>query len=47
MTAFRLGFYPVRKLAQREKVRKSVGSAVSTKRKWSRDAFTHIKVKNR
>ena len=35
MTAFRLAFYPVRKLAQREKVRKLVGSAVSTwRRQW-------------
>ena len=47
MTAIMLDFYPIRKLVQREKVRKLVGSAVSTKCKWSRDAFTYIKVKNR
>ena len=44
MTAFRLGFYPVRKLAQREKVRKLVGSAVSPEHKWSSDAFIYVKV---
>lgn len=44
MTAFRLGFYPIRKLAQREKVRKLVGSAVSTEHKWSSDAFIYVTV---
>lgn len=42
--SIQVGFLAVRKLAQREKVRKLVGSAVSTEHKWSSDAFIYVTV---
>lgn len=44
MTSNQVGFYPIRKLVQREKARNLVHSAISAKCKWPGDALTYIKI---
>lgn len=38
------GSLPHQEVVQREKVRESVGSAVTLSARWPRDAFTYIKI---